>query len=510
MTEPSLSSTGAATEAAKEDKKWSVPVLDTRTLFVLLYAVALFVVAVRPTLDPDMWWHLRTGEYVLQNGIPRQDVFSFTVPDHRWITHEWLSQVIMWLLYAVGGFAALILAFAAVIAFSFWLVYRNSSGRPYLAAFIGLLAAFASAPTWGARPQMFNILFLALFLHLVEGVRGGHFSIRAFWWFLPLTAVWANLHSGYLAGIVLLAAYAVGDAAQAVLRPWLPEQERGLALRHCGALALAAGGSLLAAALNPNTFELWVYPLETLRSPAMQQFIQEWHPPQFRQIIFWPFAGLLLLGVMAWAYGKRPAATDVLLFLGTAAAGLLSARNIPLFAVVAAPIVSRAIWPMNGGQRTAAAVGIGDGQRPAPLHILVNTLLLVLILLAGALWVGQTIAGNEKAIVERFPVAAVDFLEASGLDTARGYNTYGWGGYLIWRGIPVFVDGRADVYGDDFLFFYQRAAQLRSDWREPLERYAVDYVLVGRHSALATMLAEVQGWEEAYADDMARVFVRRE
>lgn len=494
------------------ERKWSLPLLDTRTLFVLLYAIALFVVAVRPTVDPDMWWHLRTGEYILENGIPRQDVFSFTVSDHRWITHEWLSQAIMWLLYSAGTFPALILVFAAVIACSFWLVYRNSAGQPYLAAFVGLLAAFASAPTWGARPQMFNILLLALFLHIVEGVRGGRFSVRAFWWFPLLTAVWANLHSGYLAGVALLVAYAAGDAAQVVLRRWLPGQERGLTLRHSGALALAAGGSLLAAALNPNTFRLWVYPFETLRSPAMQQFIQEWHPPEFRLNIFWPFAALLLLGVLGWAYGRRPAATDVLLFLGTGAAALLSARNIPLFAVVAAPIVCRAWWQLirRDADRQPDDQAVRARGRPAPLLSLANWLLLALFLLAGGLWVGQTIAGNEEAVAERFPVAAVDFLESRDLDTAYGYNSYGWGGYLIWRGIPVFVDGRADVYGDEFLFFYQQAAQLQPDWREPLEQYSVDYVLIRRQAPLATMLGEVEGWREAYTDELAQIFVRDE
>ncbi|MDT8306810.1 MAG: hypothetical protein RRC07_12810, partial [Anaerolineae bacterium] len=67
--------------------------MTTRRLFEALFALALFVVAVRKTVDPDLWWHLRTGEYILNNGLPRTDVFSFTVPDHRWITHEWLSQV---------------------------------------------------------------------------------------------------------------------------------------------------------------------------------------------------------------------------------------------------------------------------------------------------------------------------------------------------------------------------------------------------------------------------------
>jgi hypothetical protein len=107
-----------------------------------------------------------------------------------------------------------------------------------------------------------------------------------------------------------------------------------------------------------------------------------------------------------------------------------------------------------------------------------------------------------------YPISAVDYLEQSGLAEKRGYNSYNWGGYLIWRGVPVFVDGRADVYGDDFLFYYRRTFEIREDWREPLDAFAVDYVLMERDSALSVVLLDDAGWQEAYADDLARIFVR--
>ncbi|MBK7178833.1 MAG: hypothetical protein IPH82_16920 [Chloroflexi bacterium] len=137
--------------------------MNVKRLFVALFLLALFTIAVRETLDPDMWWHLRTGEYILQAGIPRHDVFSFTVPDHEWLTHEWLSQVFMWSVYRVGGLPGLMVVFALLTAVSFFLVYRVSAGRPYLAAFVVLLGAFASAIVWGVRPQIFNTLFYGRF-----------------------------------------------------------------------------------------------------------------------------------------------------------------------------------------------------------------------------------------------------------------------------------------------------------------------------------------------------------
>lgn len=480
--------------------------MTTRRLFVLLFIIALFAMAVRETLDPDMWWHLRTGDFILNHGIPSHDVFSFTVSHHRWITHEWLAQVFMWLAYTAGGFTALMVTFAAIITLTFWLVYRRTPGRPYLAAFIVLLAAVASALTWGARPQMFNLLLLAAFIYVVEGVRDGRLTARAFWLLPPLTALWVNLHSGYLLGVVLLATYAAGET----LRSWRdPADDHGLSPQQIRLLAAVTGLSFLAALLNPNGYHLWIYPFETLGSSAMQSYIQEWQPPDFHFAIFRPFAAMLALGVTGWVYSpRRPPLTDVLLFLGTGGAGLLSARHIPLFAIVAAPIVARSWWNVLAETRIHEALSPGSEQIPGRPARAFNWSLLILAFLAAFVWVGVKAGGNDEAIARRYPVAAVDFLEQSGLDQERGYNRYGWGGYLIWRGIPVFVDGRADVYGDDFLLYYRQTLELQESWREPLDDFEVTYALLGKNSALATLLAASDGWRERYADDQARIFVR--
>jgi hypothetical protein len=480
--------------------------MTTRRLFEALFAVALFVIAVRRTVDPDLWWHLRTGEIIVADGIPRYDVFSFTVPDHRWITHEWLSQVFMWLVYEGGGLAGLIVVFAVVIALSFWLVYRRCAGRPYLAAFVVLLAAFAAAITWGARPQMFNLLFFAAFLYLLEGVRGGALTRRALWWLPPLTALWANLHSGYLLGVVLLLVYVVGESV-----PRWQMAGWGLSRAAWRRLVMITPLALLAALLNPNGYHLWTYPFETLGSGAMQSYIQEWQPPDFHLVIFWPFAALLAAGVLAFIFsGRRPGLTDLLLFGGTAGAGLLSARHIPLFALAAAPVVCRALAATLATTRLQSLVTPKPAVKPGRAMTVLNWLLLLLVASAGLLWTLDRMAGNEAAITELYPVAAVDYLEAAGLGEARGYNAYEWGGYLIWRGLPVFVDGRADVYGDAFLHSYRWVLDVTSRWGEPLDDYDVQYALLQRGTALATLLEESEAWVLTYDDALAVVYERVE
>lgn len=476
--------------------------MTVKRLFVLLFFLSLFAISVRETTDPDMWWHLRTGEYILNQGIPRQDVFSYTATDHPWITHEWLSQLLMWGLYQAGGLPLLILFTAAITTLTFWLIYQCCLGQPYLAAFMTLLSAIASAIVWGARPQLFNLFFFALFIYLLERWRSQRLPDRALW-FIPLvTILWANLHSGYLLGVVLLAVYAVGEALQRFASPGgsLP----WAAIRR---LALVTGLAFVAAGINPNGASLWLYPFATLGSGAMQSYIQEWHSPDFHLPIFWPFVGLMMFGVVGWVFSRqRPTWTELLLFLGAFAAGLLSARHIPIFALVAAPIVCRHWLPALAHTPLYPTLA---GQRPDLKGLPVVNWLLVFAALLGVVgWTGQTILDNEETIASHFPVAAVDYLLAHDLAQARGYNSYGWGGYLIWRGLPVFVDGRADLYGDDFLRFYRQTLELQPNWAEPLDQFDVQYVLIERGAPLAALLAIHPEWQAVYTDDIAQIFTR--
>jgi hypothetical protein len=117
---------------------------------------------------------------------------------------------------------------------------------------------------------------------------------------------------------------------------------------------------------------------------------------------------------------------------------------------------------------------------------------------------------NQATEATHYPEAALTYIEENGLAERRMYNAYHWGGYLLWRGYPVYIDGRADVYGDAFMDEYVLAYQLRGDWRKPLERYGVEYVLIESGASLAALLEESDEWQRVYRDDLAVVFVRRD
>lgn len=496
--------------------------MPVRRLFTLIFAIALFAMPITEALDPDMWWHLRTGEAILSQGLPRQDIFSFTVPHHVWITHEWLSQVVMWLIYQVAGFPGLILAFAALIWVAFWLVYLRCAGRPYLAAFLVVLAGTAAAVIWGVRPQMVNIFFLSIFIHLIERFkeeraraiaegRAADSPLPRYLLLLPLlTALWANFHSGYMLAVALLGAYTVGEALQ--LRLAQRDPVRGVDWQGVRWLALLTGGSFLASILNPSGYALWIYPFETLGSSVMQTRIVEWWSPNFHDIYIWPFALLAAVGAMSLMMSaRRPTWTELLLFMGTLGASLLSVRHVPIFAVVATPIISRHLLGALEGSR---AYPLLSGERPDappnPRLAPINWLLVGLLLLFVVVHFNVTLQKMPASIAKRYPVAAVDFLEREGLVGERIYNSYNWGGYLIWRRVPVFVDGRADVYGDEFLTLYFKAFGADKEWEEPLEAYDAEYVLIEEGREIALILALSDEWREIYRDKLAVIFERVE
>ena len=483
--------------------------MSTRRLFQLLFVVALYALTVRHTTDPDMWWHLRTGEQIMAQGISSHDIFSYTVSGQAWVTHEWLAQMLMQQLFVWGGLPLLILLFSGLITAAFLLIYAVCPGQPYLAAFVTLLAAAAANISWGVRPQMFTLFFMALFVFWIERYKQERLPRWAIW-LLPLfMLVWANLHSGYIMGVVLLGGYAVGEG----LQRWFNPEQRAIPWPAIRNLALVTPLCFLVAALNPSGIALWSYPFYTLGLGALQTFTQEWVSPDFHRPYFWPFLWLMALTAVAFWWSDRQATwSEMLLFGGTAVAGLTSNRHIALFAVTTAPIVARHLYYASVNQpHLHRLLQEPPGSRPAVPRSqqLLNSLLLLVMLLAAGLYVTDKLLTNETAVANTYPVAAVNVIETTILAEQRVFNSFGWGGYLIWRGLPVFIDGRADVYGHEFMLTFLRAYYGRPGWSEVLDQFAIDYVLVERHNALAILLLTNPDWQLFYEDDVARLYVRQ-
>ncbi len=146
--------------------------MNTQKFCGVLVFLAVFGFALTEVVDPDFGWHLRTGEFIVTHiAIPHRDIFSFTAAGQPWITEEWLSDAVIYLLFRAGSYLPVIIFFALVPAVALTSVYWRSDAHSFVAAMATLFAAWVIAAYWGARPQMISFLFASIFLFILERYR---------------------------------------------------------------------------------------------------------------------------------------------------------------------------------------------------------------------------------------------------------------------------------------------------------------------------------------------------
>jgi len=485
--------------------------LHTKRLLVLVLFAGIFAMALRSAGDSDMWWHLRSGQYILETGsIPRTDPFSHTRFGQPWVDQSWLAQIVLHGVHQLSGFGGLALLLALAVTGTFLLVFLYCPGHLYVRVAGVLLAAMASAVFWSVRPQVASLVLMALVGYLLHRYRRGGWG-RALWFLPPLFALWANLHAAWLAGLLLIGCVSIGDLLAGVLAPSREEARR--LWRRGGVLALALVVSAAAISLNPQGPAMLLYPFQTVGMEMLQEFIQEWASPDFHRLSFHPFIWLLLASTCALALSREEKDLgDLGAFTLFGALALTAGRNVALFAVVAAPILTEHASHLLAPLLAREPAG-GRKVRPASWQAGVNWAIALLLLLAVLVraWAGPL----NRAVVAKehqrlFPVRAADAILE---ERPQGelFNSYNWGGYLIWRIYPayrVYGDGRTDLYDDELLREYLQVIQLRPGWEEVLERRGVRLILVESEQPLAVYLTMHEGWSILYQDSLATVFTR--
>jgi hypothetical protein len=469
-----------------------------RNIAVILLFGLLGMTA-RNATDPDLWWHLRTGQLIVESGhVPHSDPFSFTRAGHPWISHEWLTEVVFYELWKHGGPAALIVFSAIITTAGFMFLYLRCHAKPHWVAAATVLGALAASPSWGVRPQMFTFTLVSLLLWLLER---GETSPQLLFWIPPLFLVWLNLHAGFALGPALLFAYALGLLWENATGTTAWTEARPKLLRVVALLA----AFLALVPFNPSGARLYSYPFATLRSTGMRSFINEWFSPNFHQWMYRPFLFFWLLVLVAFAYSRsRPKGRTLFPLLLTGFASLDAARHIPIFVLLAIPVVAKLAndW--------ASPDSATSDHRWVPSRPVFN--LAVVILMAGLAIAKWTMVARAPAEQESelFPEAAVASLPATP-DSTRILAYYDWGGYAIWRLYPryqVFVDGRADLYGDTLLGQFETAISLHDGWREILDQWGVNTVLLPPNCALAQALMINPDWRPSFNDSKAIILVR--
>lgn len=461
--------------------------------------VVLTVLTVRHRFDdPDMWWHLKTGEVIwTSHTIPTADLFSYTTNHHAWIPHEWLSQVVIYGAYRWGGYSGLMvylcLFTSALLIVGYILCSLYSDN--WKTAFLGALTIWLFGTIGTAvRPQMIGYLLLEVELLLLYF--GQTRDRRWFFGLPPLFAVWINCHGSFffglvLAGVFLFSSYFNFQIGSLVATSWDPSRRRTMIL----ALIL----SVAALFLNPVGAKMVLYPLNTMLEPAMTfSPIEEWQPLQFsdgRSLAYLGVLGGIFLLVIV--RGTELLWRELLVLAVAAWLAATHVRLLFVFGILAAPILSRLI---------ATSWDRYDVERDHPR---INAMFLTLsLMVACAAFPNRQ---NLETQVEEFsPVRAVEFIRANHLSGPM-LNDWAFGGYLIWAAPehPVFIDGRGDVFEwagvvDEF----GKWAQLQTDPNILLDKYGIKFCLLSRKSPMGITLSLLPAWKQVYSDKVSVIFVR--
>jgi len=393
---------------------------------------------------------------------------------------------------------------------------RPADGDPFVRAFVIVLAATVSGPVWTVRPHLATYVLTAALGYLIHLWQQGRQKVL--WCIPPLFCLWVNLHAGYILGLALLALTCVGEALDRLCRPGRSSEKvrpwSGIArLTGMGALALVV------VPLNPYGFKMWRYPFYNMGQQVARQHIAEWASPDFHRLVNQPFAALLLLTLLAVGLSNRRGRwAELLPVVGFAYLTLQSQRAMGLFALVTAPVLSRHVASLLSphlSKRAASDAAVVTPRRAAINGALALLLMGAALVKAAAVWRGPTVEAAVRAV--GFPVDGADWI-AENEPPGELYNPYQWGGYLIWRLTPdyagrtinvrVFVDGRADLYGDEFLLDYLRLAAATPDWDETLASWNVSTALVQKEGPLSEAMSRSADWDLAHEDQVAAVYVR--
>ena len=465
-------------------------------LRLLPIAILVVIVAFVLPVDRDLWWHLKTGQLIVdQHKFFSTDPFSWTAVDRTWYLHEWLSEVTLYWVQSNLGFVFDVLIVAGAIMLTLLIVYRLAirlSGREGIALGLVVLSAVLLLGFLKVRPQAFTWPLFAFFVRqLYLSFRGEKVDL----WPLPfLMVLWSNLHLGYLFGLMAMYIWLVSLVARdgvSDLRPY-----RGPAL-----LVLF---STLAPAISPIGPRALLTPFAYLGSGNVAvNHIQEWSSPDFHNSVFAPLMIAIGLLLVVGLPSGRKNIFGVLLCLVVVGMTLVARRNIALLANVLPIVMSESIsqrWP-----RPIRPPRIGSP--PLNWAIAGVTMVATVAIIIGLGGSAQTHA--EPRASDIFPSGGVAYVRDHQLGT-RMLNTYRWGGYLIYNlypGTRVSIDGRSDLYGDDILQRYFDLMALKPGWRDELARLDPDFIFLPKEEPLSGELALDSGWKLAFEGHVEMIFV---
>ena len=453
--------------------------------------------------DGDTYWHLAAGRWILDHGaIPFHDPFSHTMRAAPWTAHEWLSEVILALAHQAFGWAGVIaLTFAAFAgAMAVLTRFLLKDFEPVHALIFAVLAVIMTVPHLLARPHVLAMPLLVLWT--AQLVRGAEQGRAPSLWMLPIMTLWANLHGGFTLGLALSLFFAVESVLNA--------RQKNETLKAVKSWALFVGLSLISALLTPHGIKGILFTVQILSGSYALDHIGEWQSPNFHFVQ--PLEIWLLVGLaMVLHQGLRLPALRLALLLALLHLALKHARNVELIGLLtplflAAPLARQWRERAAAGRQLASVDRVFHGLAREASHrtaaVTIAGLGLITLLF---IQLSETLPKEGIS-----PAGALQAVQKAHL-TGPVLNEYRFGGYLIYAGIPPFIDGRADMYGDDFMKEYDEAINLMTSdgLQKLLQKYRIEWTLLPPETAAVALLDHLPEWHRLYADKVAVVHVKK-
>lgn len=453
--------------------------------------------------DADTYWHLAAGRWILEHGtIPVTDPFSHSMRGAPWTAHEWLSEVIFAAAYMTAGWTGLAaltaLAFAGALAILTRFLLKEM--EPVHALMFVAFAAMLPLPHLVARPHVLAMPLMVLWTaHLVRASEHGHAPSL---WLLPVMILWANLHGSFTLGLGLTLFFSVEGVLNARLQ--------NKTMTAAKSWLTFAGLAFLSALATPHGLKGILFTLHLFGGSYALDHIGEWRSPDFhllQPLEIWLLAGL----AVALHQGLRLPIMRLVLLLGLLHLALKYGRNVELIGLLA-PLFLAAPLARQWRERQATGHQLATmdhffqalAQRASKgATVLVVSGLVAATVLATQLRELQP----DKGIT---PTAAIQAARKANL-TGPVLNEYSFGGYLIYSGISPFIDGRADMYGDDFLKQHIEALSLEAPdgLLLALKKYHIQWTLLPPNIPAVTLLDHLPEWCRFYTDKIAVVHVKK-
>jgi hypothetical protein len=465
--------------------------VKTKIFFIFLLLFFSFLISRKKELGVDFYHHLKTGELIFKTkSFPYFDFYSHTSIFSSWIDHEWGFQLLIYVIKRFLGdvflFSLKFFLISLIFLILFFFIYHKNKNI-FISFLLTLFVMCGCSEFLTLRPQLFTFLFLLFFEIILDNFyneKSNHLFLIPF-----ITIFWANLHSGFIAGIILFLIYLFSEI-------FFKNYEK---IKNYSIFLFF---TILVTFLNPYFHNLYILIYHNITSPLLLRNIREWFSPDFHLPSNYLFEIFILLILFSfWISEKKIKIVYFLMLIFLLHISLFAVRNIPIFMLLFSPILGELLW-----RKFIFFENLESSLEKTWIPLIISVFILTFIIF-------NYPKGNFEEILIKenfYPEKAIEFIKIKKFKPNM-FNDYNWGGYLIYK-LPeykVFIDGRIiTVYSKEVISDYEKVVKLKEDWKEILNKYKINFVLISKNQPLAEILKESKDWQILYSDYLAEIFER--